>query len=200
MTDVEPLQQAIERNDLEFLGNQFEAASVELPSIIWQPSDNELPAAELQLIHRYWRDLKGKRDLPLVREIDASDFWSIVGFVVLQDPVDGGRDFRVRLFGSYVADLAGIDMTGKLMSELPLPLFHRSFMIACLRAVVRLQRPLMTILAIPPQSNVARWTRLILPFAGDDGSVGRLLVLCLPGELRELAPELRERFYRNVLR
>lgn len=50
--------------------------------------------------------------MPLASEIDALEMRPALGYGMLVEPVDGGADFRDRLYGSNLAAVSGFDMTG----------------------------------------------------------------------------------------
>jgi len=55
--------------------------------------------------------------IPEWRTVDPVRLLPWMGWITLYDVVDGGRDIRYRLVGSRIAEQAGIDLTGRLVSQ-----------------------------------------------------------------------------------
>ncbi|HUC65312.1 MAG TPA: PAS domain-containing protein [Stellaceae bacterium] len=150
------------------------------PALSWQPMVEALGAHQLRFLLRYWEDLRGTRRLPAYREIDAVEMRPALGYVHLLDAVEGGRDFRYRVFGSIVAAVSDFDMTGQLASTLKASAYVGEFGLASLRAVFARREPLFTVHGPPTAIYTATWHRLILPLADDQGDVARVLVGMVP--------------------
>jgi hypothetical protein len=93
---------------------------------------------------------------------------------MIVDPLDGGADFKYRLYGSSIAAVTGRDLTGCKVSD-SFPAFA-AFTSAVYRNAMRDRRPVLTRHSPPKEIVVSRWERLILPYAGSDGGVVRFLV------------------------
>lgn len=153
--------------------------------LVWRPEIPQLAQEQLQFLLRYWQGLIGEDDTVAASRIDPLDMWPALGFVMLLDVVDGGRDFRFRVYGSAIAQSADFDVTGKLMSETPLQGVVMDFFYAVYRAVMIRPEPLYTEHEPPAEIGVKRWHRLMLPLAGEDQRVCRVLVGNVPGEWRK---------------
>lgn len=153
------------------------------PVLRWAPDDASLAHRPLRFLNRYWRDQRGDCCPPPSRIIDPLDLGPALGYLMLLEPLHGGTDFLYRLYGTVVAEYAGIEMTGKRVWEVPAPLVAAYF-VATYRAVLAERRPLFAHHATHHDIQIAQWDRLILPFTGDDGRVDRLLVGNVPS-LRE---------------
>jgi hypothetical protein len=158
----------------------FAARGARGPALHWQPDIEVLAAHQLRFLLRYWQDLRGTRRLPAYREIDAVEMRPALGYVHLLDTVEGGRDFRYRVFGSIVAAVSDFDMTGRLASTLKASAYVGEFGLASLRAVFARREPLFTEHGPPTATYTATWHRLILPLADDQGDVARVLVGMVP--------------------
>lgn len=66
----------------------------------------------------YWNGKRGGRAMPDRADINPSDLVRLLPSLGIIEAIDGGRDFRFRLYGSMLADQTGIDRTGELFSEL----------------------------------------------------------------------------------
>jgi hypothetical protein len=122
----------------------------------------------------HWRGLARDGDLPSAEAIDPTALVFILGWLMIIDPLAGGGDFKYRLYGSNIAELTGRDLTGCKVSD-SFPDFA-AFTSEVYRGVMQSRRPMLTRHTPHRRMIVSRWERLILPFAGSDGSVARLLV------------------------
>jgi hypothetical protein len=172
---------ALAAGEAHGLHESFLAMGGAAPDIVWTPSVDRLSAAQLRFLLRYWSELAGARTMPCTKEIDALEMRPALGYINLLDVIEGGEDFRYRVFGSIIAAVAGYDMTGRTVSALKTAPYMAEFALATCRAVVLRGQPLLTEHR-PPASAVptVAWHGLILPLADDDGAVTRLLVGSVP--------------------
>lgn len=166
---------------LHGLHEAFVAKGGAAPDIVWSPPVDRLGAPQLRFLLRYWTDLAGARAMPGIKEIDALEMRPALGYINLLDVIDGGEDFHYRVFGSVIAAVAGYDMTGRKVSALKTVPYMAEFALATCRAVVQRGEPLLTEHRPPPSAvPTVAWHGLILPLAGDDGAVARLLIGSVP--------------------
>ena len=66
----------------------------------------------------YWRHKRGARALPDRQDINPTEFGRLLPFIGITEVIDGGRDFRFRLFGGEISAMTGIDRTGEVFSLL----------------------------------------------------------------------------------
>jgi hypothetical protein len=143
----------------------------------------------------HWRGLARDGDLPSAETIDPTALVFILGWLMIIDPLAGGADFKYRLYGSSIAELTGRDLTGCNVSD-SFPDFA-AFTSEVYRGAMQSRRPVLTRHTPHRRIVVSRWERLILPFAGSDGSVARFLVGAAalglrPTEKRRLPWPLRD--------
>lgn len=150
------------------------------PTIVWEPAAETITAGQLRFLLQYWSSLMAGGRLPQQRQIDPLAMRPALGYVMLIDVVDGGHDFRYRLYGSTIAQISQLDMTGRLMSEHPASTYVNEFGLAANRAIVRRRLPLYTERTPALAERTTRWQRLALPFTDDTGAVTRLLVGTVP--------------------
>jgi hypothetical protein len=122
---------------------------------------------------RLWQSKRAARMAPARAEFRPEDLQPWLGNIILLDVIEGGKDFRFRLFGSAVAREAGFDMTGKLLSEYPIKT-TLPFLFEVQREVVRRACPALTE-HNPAVPNVRRRRRLLLPFSSDGKSIDMTL-------------------------
>ncbi|MEI9997142.1 MAG: PAS domain-containing protein [Rhizomicrobium sp.] len=89
------------------------------PHLEWNPVSKEPPL--LAELRGYWQRKRGSRRLPSRRDIQPGEIRSLLPYVILVEPVEGGRDFRYRLVGSRLHDYFPVQPTGQLMSAMLAP-------------------------------------------------------------------------------
>ena len=97
---VERWTAAIGAGDEAAVRSDFAAIGARGPAIVWRPPVDRPSAPQLRFLLRYWLDLRGLRAMPLASEIDALEMRPALGYIMLVEPEDRGRDFRYRLYGS----------------------------------------------------------------------------------------------------
>lgn len=157
----------------------FRSHGSDITACDWDPDAAAMPPLLAEL-YRCWRDLAPPGGLPHLSQITPMAVRPALGYVSLLDPVDGGTEFRYRLYGSAMAAISGFDLTGKLQSEAPVSAHLREFVIAIDRAVYRTGRPFYSCHRPGNARRVAAWHRLSLPLVNDQGAVARLLAVNLP--------------------
>ena len=66
---------------------------------------------------QYWLEKRGDRQVPDRSDITLTDLSDIAPNLLITEVVEGTADFRIRLYGSAVAEMTGQDRTGRLVSE-----------------------------------------------------------------------------------
>ncbi|MFO0987335.1 MAG: PAS domain-containing protein [Alphaproteobacteria bacterium] len=131
--------------------------------------------AILAPLWRYWDTKRGRRRMPLRREIDPGEIPRLLPHLQLVDRV-AGAGFRYRLCGSAIVQGYGFDATGKLTHEILTPERHR---IASRHYALVFDsgRPLFARNRYVKDSFlIVMISRLILPLSLDGESVGMLLL------------------------
>lgn len=148
--------------------------------IAWVPAPACVSDEKLSFLLDYWRNLGStqKHGVPMAAQVDGIDLVPALGNIMLLDVERERLDARYRLYGTKVADKAGRDWTGWLVSEMnrvtrtPAALLYRAgYLAVCQRLM-----PLFTEHNSPPWTSAQAWRRLILPLADDEGRCTRLLV------------------------
>ncbi|HEY4345228.1 MAG TPA: PAS domain-containing protein [Parvibaculum sp.] len=65
----------------------------------------------------YWEKKRGNRALPDRSDIDPADIVPLLPHITISEVLDGGADFRIRIFGTALVELIGEERTGKRLSE-----------------------------------------------------------------------------------
>ncbi len=163
-------------DDLAPIGEVFAAAGADMPEAIWNPSPEQMTAAPLRFLIGHWHELIRGGTRPHTRAVDPQKLRPVLGYLTLLDAVDDGRDFRYRLYGSIVAEISNLDLTGKLLSELPGSAHATEFAIAASRATLRRSAPLYTTRKPALAEASSRWRRIALPLVDDADVPVRLLI------------------------
>ena len=126
-----------------------------------------------------WRTHCGARRFPAYRDFDELELQAWLGDLHLLEVVDGGRDFRYRIYSTGFAQHLGRRLTGKLMSETPEPQL-RAIGLACYGEACRRAGPILirrpTVIPGPLPYDTVR-DYLVLPLGEVEDAVDRLLVL-----------------------
>lgn len=129
---------------------------------------------KLRALWQFWNALRGARPAPRIDEIHALVLKPWLGNVLLLDVIDGGSDFRYRVYGSIAAEQFGFDLTGRLVGDcvdLIGPIPFREY-----RRVVEKGRPEAVARASPAARDFLLLDKLSLPLAAsDNGRVARIL-------------------------
>jgi len=149
-------------------------------SVIWNPATDKIPSDVLQFLLNYWLGLRSGPTTPRPAQINPLDMRPALGYVALVDPVDDGRDFRYRLYGTVLASISDIDMTGKLLSELKASRSVRELSLATYRAALRRPEPIYLVRSPGGATLTAQWHRLTLPLFDETGRVIRFLTGSVP--------------------
>lgn len=150
------------------------------PSFAWDPAPPALASDKLRFLRTHWDSLRHDAGIPRFSAVDPLNMRPILGYVILLEAVDGGRDFRYRLFGSVIAAVSEVELTGKLASELVASTPVIEFGLASYRAAFRRQLPLYTVRTPVGAYRTAQWHRLAMPLADDTGTVTRLIAVSVP--------------------
>jgi hypothetical protein len=161
--------------DLAPVAAVFRTHASDPPELTWSPGAERMVAPPLAFLASAWDELTRDAPLPHIRQIDPFRLRPALGHIMLIEPVEDGRDFRYRLYGSIIAGISKLDMTGRFASEHPASPHVTELSIATYRA--QLRRPEPVYMTRNPQGakHTRRWQRLALPFVDDSGRIARFL-------------------------
>lgn len=127
----------------------------------------------LESLYRLWDSKRGSRLMPARRDLTTEELTPWFGNLCIVDVLDGGKDFRYRLYGTTIAREAGFDMTGRLLSEYPIakmiPFFGDAYNEIIRRRCAAFGEH------NPGVDSVRRRRRLLLPFSTDGETVDKIL-------------------------
>ncbi len=66
----------------------------------------------------YWDRKRGRGRMPDRQDILPSEIVKLLPNLHITEVLDGGRDFRIRLFGTALVNFLGAEMTGRRLSEI----------------------------------------------------------------------------------
>lgn len=182
------LRHAIVKDDLETVDRYFLKFGARNPLVVWNPGYEQLEDDRLQRLASYWREkAEGQNAAPLA-SIDPTDMRFALGYLMLLDVIDGGFDFRYRLYGTQISERFGKDVTGTTLRKFGDKEYIVSFFLGAYQAVMERRQPLLTIHYPKNTSETESWTRLILPLENDSNEITRLLVGQIPGQWRPRPP------------
>ena len=133
-----------------------------------------MPATVVDLI-AWWHAACGAQAMPPKTAVTPESLRRWLGDLSLVERV--GDDFRYRVYGTNLAQAAGFDLTGRLMSAAFPPAVAR-FYADQYELVTRERRPLFSLNTRPLHMDVTArtWQRLVLPLSDVDGAIGFFLV------------------------
>lgn len=111
--------------------------------------------------------------MPCRADVDPVDFAWMLGWVTLIEPLQDG-DWRFVIDGSNIAAVFDHDMTGKRLSEYPIPAV-RDVLFTTFAATVAARGPHFVTYDIEHDLRRWRYDGLLLPLSDDNGSVNRLI-------------------------
>jgi hypothetical protein len=174
----------------------FAREEMDPPTFVWNPDPETFPHPLMKHFLATWQQMPHAPDrpIPLAKDFDVFAFRSAIGHMMYLDVIDGGRDFRYRVYGSRIAQFSGFDLTGKNLGKSDAPSISRDFMLACYKALVRRQEPLFTQHKSPRDFLVATWSRILVPLVDESGATTRLLGVNIPSGKEPLNTGVRSVF------
>ena len=178
--DLEEMTSALLSGDFYYLNNIFRNIGSDNPGVRLAPSPEEVDSVRLRSLFDYWTGLPRGERLPLTGAIDAVEIGPAIGIVMLMEVTDDPFEFRYRLYGSEIASVSRLELTGKTTEAIPSPEI-RAFFQSTYAAAVRSGAPMLCHHRPPPVFGMTCWARLILPCEDGTGRINRLLVGNEPG-------------------
>lgn len=74
---------------------------------------------KLRRLYEYWRQKRGARPMPARRDMDPLDLRFVLGDIALVEVLRDPLRYRFRLDGTRQVERFGVDMTGKMLDDLP---------------------------------------------------------------------------------
>jgi hypothetical protein len=127
--------------------------------------------------HALWRGRCRDGKLPARADFSLEELRPYIGRIAILDVIDGGRDFRFRLYGTNIAEEYKGEMTGKSVSA-----FRANFYDAIVpgyRRVLKTKAPHYDVPEIDDALMHYKWERLVVPLASDGTTVDMIMVCSL---------------------
>ena len=138
----------------------------------------DIPDPRLRGLLDYWESRRGEREMPLRRDIDVLDLGPWLGNLMLIEVLEGGRDFRYRVYGSMLAQYYGRDLTGKT-TDVVRP-EARDLVRQEYRAVLVDRQPVLVLRDRQVKHRTMRVAKLVLPLSSTGAALDMLLVGSYP--------------------
>lgn len=139
-----------------------------------QPADvaamNPMLAGFLAL----WRAKSNGSSLPARAAFSMEDLRPYMGRIGILDVLEGGADFRFRVYGSNIAAAYRGEMTGKSVRDYR-PNF-RDAIVPGYRRCFETREPQYDVLEIDDELMLYRWERVVVPLSADGHAVNMLMV------------------------
>ncbi|WP_119417964.1 PAS domain-containing protein [Desertibaculum subflavum] len=144
----------------------------------FRPHDNRLID-----LYRLWQAKRPEGRLPAQGDFSLDDLRPLMGRIAILDVIDGGADFRFRLYGSSIASAYRGEMTGKSISAYR-PHFYAKIAPGY-REVVATRQSRYDEIQVDDEMMLYRWERLVLPLSNDGNEVDMLLVASITLQYQE---------------
>ncbi|WP_321395452.1 PAS domain-containing protein [Emcibacter sp.] len=192
------LARELANDNIHFLEDYLIRQGLPNPRILKNPGLDILPCQKIRYAYQYWKTVQNDLNaVPSRAHIRPSGLGIALGNICLLEPLNEGRDYRYRLYGSNIAHLSRYDLQGLTMSEVPGKFPGRQFsdyefhlaVYQCCQAEATPYYVEYTSLASQGKAPWL-WRRLTLPLADDRGNVTMLLNCLSPEPLRaDLVPD-----------
>jgi hypothetical protein len=129
-----------------------------------------------------WQDRRGTRDMPSRADIDPMALGKdLLPWIALTEVIDGGARFRFRLCGTGLAQIAGLELTGRYIDELNPNREYAEYISGLYRLAVSRRRPVYSETGYLSTSATPRrgTARLLCPLSDDGVNV----TMCIAGQV-----------------
>lgn len=173
--DMKELTSTVLGGDFFYLNSIFRSVGSDNPRVRLDPLPEDVDSDRLRSLFEYWTRLPRGQRLPLTQSIDALEIGPALGIVMLVEITDNPFEFLYRLYGSEIAAISKLELTGKTTAAIPSPEL-RAYFQATYAAAVQSGAPLLCHHRPPAAHGMTCWARLILPCEDGAGRIDRLLV------------------------
>ena len=139
-----------------------------------RPKTIAAAAEEALALLELWNERRDEKSMPAWADFTLEALGRWLGDINLVEVVDGGADFKFRVYGTRLAEAMGYDMTGRTVRALSKgDLAERS--LTYYRTVLRTQKPQFLFHRAPDSSRQRNWIRIAMPLAHGSGRVERVI-------------------------
>jgi hypothetical protein len=128
-----------------------------------------------QALYADWDSRRRGREFPARRDFDPCDLKYILGCLNLVDALREPLRFRYRVFGTEIARRLGLEMTGRMVDDYPVP-EHRALIQRRYAETIASRLPTVTLhdrRSLDEQMH--HYESLILPLSGDGTEIDMLM-------------------------
>ena len=148
------------------------------------------PSASVAALRALWNLKRGAREMPHRSDFQVPELARWLGRLNLMSLCDDTARFDV--YGTFNSRELGLEMTGLTLDDLPQSV--RDITVAGIQRVLRERGPVFETIRLQMQSRMRTYDRLLLPLAGADGGIAKILVLIdSPRDERPALPRWRTR-------
>lgn len=172
---VAELSRNIETANWDNARQYFERNGLTVPHVAWQPDVAQTSTIPIQLTYEYWKSFRTTDSIPGIDTIDPIELRASLGRIAILDVVEGGRDFRYRLFGSILASNLGRDLTGTCVSQTNPESALALFFLAVYRAVFARAEAILVSFRPGSAGTGTTYERIVMPL-GQTRQVERIFM------------------------
>jgi hypothetical protein len=139
----------------------------------------------LRRLYDYWCERRSGRRFPARSDVDPVDLSFLLGNLILADVIPGDPlTFYIRLHGTNLSERSGYELTGKMLSDLPVNEF-RTLAIESFTTVATTGEPLHGHRDRVLDGRLRRYETVILPLSKDGERVDMLMIGMIYADERE---------------
>jgi hypothetical protein len=121
-----------------------------------------------------WQSKRRGNAHPARADFSMEDLRPFLGRIGILDVVDGGADFRFRVYGSAIANAYKGEMTGKSVNDYRSN--FRDIIVPGYRRCYETGEPQYDVLEVDDDLMRYRWERVVVPLAADGRTVDMIMV------------------------
>jgi hypothetical protein len=143
------------------------------------PNSDEPRHPDLLRLLDYWRNKRGARRFPRRADLDPVDFSFMLERIALTEVHEDPRRYRLRLVGSWWAQLSGVELTGTWVEDWP----HanlRQLTIDTYEALIAARAPLCARRDAWVDEKRLSYEILLLPLSEDDARISMIMTAIGP--------------------
>lgn len=135
---------------------------------------------ELEIVHRYWTNLKGNRFAPCWSEIDMLQIPSrLLPFTMVKDIENNPRMYRYRFYGSNFAQLNARDLTGQTTDDISSNVLADAVRESLEEFITQVEPQYYQVLSIDEYESTTLQNLLRLPISNDGVNITNILSIVI---------------------
>lgn len=191
MPTADILADALAGGHVAPLSEMFEETGAAAPFLRWAPGLSDLNNPQIMAFAKTCQQLAGFGQPIDAEAYELQTFEPHFAWLMVLEVEDEGARFRYSHYGEGIAHVRGISMRGRTSADFG---GHIGlFFTAAYKAILKRRTWLLTEHAPPKEVFARKWERLMVPIAGKDGNVIRIVAMNVPdNELRaglEIIPD-----------